>query len=214
MIFVLSLIAIIYASLTTLRQIDLKKIIAYSSVSHMGFVTIGIFSFNTQGIEGSIILMLSHGLVSSALFLCIGILYERYNTRIIKYLSGLVQVMPLFLLFFLFFSFSNIGFPGTSSFIGEILVLLGSIKINFILTFFMTFGVIFSAGYSIWLLNRISFGILCLDYYVVFQDVSRREFWVLAPFVILILWMGLYPSIFSLEIYFSVLNLLEHLKIN
>lgn len=211
-VFILSLIAIVYASLTTLRQVDLKKIIAYSSVSHMGFVTIGIFSFNTQGIEGSIILMLSHGLVSSALFLCIGILYDRYNTRIIKYLSGLVQVMPIFITLFLFFSFANIGFPGTSSFIGEILVLLGAAKINLILTFFMTSGVVLSAGYSIWLLNRISFGTLRTDYYWVFQDLSRRELWLLFPFLILILWMGLYPVVFLKEIHLTVLNLLEHLN--
>ena len=211
-IFTLSLIAIIYASLTTLRQIDLKKIIAYSSVSHMGFVTIGIFSFNTHGIEGSIILMLSHGLVSSALFLCIGVLYDRYKTRIIKYLSGLVQVMPIFISFFLFFSFANIGFPGTSSFIGEILVLLGCVKLNLILVFLMTFGVILSAGYSIWLLNRISFGSLKLEYFSIYQDLSRREFWILSSLVILIFWMGIYPFSFMTEIHFSVLNLLEHIN--
>nr|YP_009515519.1 NADH dehydrogenase subunit 4 [Montagnia macrospora]AVK39475.1 NADH dehydrogenase subunit 4 [Montagnia macrospora] len=214
LIFVLSLIAVVYASLTTLRQVDLKKIIAYSSVSHMGFVTIGIFSFNTQGIEGSILLMLSHGLVSSALFLCIGILYDRYTTRILKYLGGLTQVMPLFISFFFFFSFSNIGFPGTSSFIGEILVLLGAVKINFFLTLLMASGVILSAGYSIWLLNRISFGSLRVGYYLVFQDISRREFWLLFPFLILILWMGVHPTSFTNEIHFSVLNLLEHLKFN
>lgn len=186
-IFMLSLIAIIYASLTTLRQIDLKKIIAYSSVSHMGFVTIGIFSFNTQGVEGSIILMLSHGLVSSALFLCIGVLYDRYKTRIIKYFGGLVYGMPIFVSLFLFFSFSNIAFPGTSSFIGEILVLFGSVKISLILTFFMTFGVILSAGYSIWLLNRISFGPLKLTYFKNYQDLSRREFFILLPLIFIIM---------------------------
>lgn len=212
LVFTLSLIAIIYASLTTLRQIDLKKIIAYSSVSHMGFVTIGIFSFTNQGLEGSIILMLSHGLVSSALFLCVGILYDRHKTRIIKYFGGLVQVMPIFTIFLLFFSFANIGFPGTSSFIGEILVLLGCIKVNILLTFFMTLGVIFSACYSIWLLNRISFGILKLEYFTIFQDISRREFWLLIPLTITIFWMGLYPVSFISEIHFSVLNLLEHFK--
>jgi len=149
LIFTLSLIAAIYASLTTLRQIDLKKIIAYSSVSHMGFVTIGIFSFNIQGLEGSILLMLSHGLVSSSLFLCVGMLYDRYKTRIIKYYSGLSQVMPIFSLFFLFFSFSNIGFPGTSSFIGELLVLLGIFQISSSLTFFIAISMILAAAYSI-----------------------------------------------------------------
>jgi NADH-quinone oxidoreductase subunit M len=149
LIFVLSLIATIYASLTTLRQIDLKKIIAYSSVSHMGFVTIGIFTLNVQGIEGSIILMLSHGLVASALFLCVGVLYDRHHTRIIKYYSGLVQTMPFFTAFFLFFTFANIGFPGTSSFVGEILVLLGAFQTSTTLTFISAISMILGAAYSI-----------------------------------------------------------------
>ena len=209
LIFTLSLIAIVYASLTTLRQVDLKKIIAYSSVSHMGFVTIGIFSLNIQGIEGSILLMLSHGLVSSALFLCIGILYDRYKTRIIKYYSGLIQVMPLFGIFFLFFSFANLGFPGTSSFIGEILVLIGAFQANKTLTFIAAIGMILGAAYSIWLFNRISFGSLKLVYFGSFQDISRREFWILLPLALLILWMGIYPNSFLNQIHFSSLNLLD-----
>lgn len=213
LIFTLSLIAIIYASLTTLRQIDLKKIIAYSSVSHMGFVTIGLFSMNIQGIEGSILLMLSHGLISSALFLCIGILYDRYKTRIIKYYSGLIQVMPLFGIFFIFLSFANIGFPGTSNFIGEILILLGIIQINTVLTFLSSIGMILGASYSIWLFNRIHFGSLNLKYFSIFQDISRREFWILFPLVILIIWMGIYPNSFLNEIHFSSMNLLEFFNI-
>ncbi len=213
MIFLLSLVASIYASLTTLRQIDLKKIIAYSSVSHMGFVTIGIFTLNLQGIEGSIMLMLSHGLVSSALFLCIGILYDRHKTRIVKYYSGLVQVMPIFVIFFMFFTFANIGFPGTSSFIGEILVLLGSFQINTTLTFFSAISMILGAAYSIWLLNRISFGVLKTQYFNKFQDISRREFWILFPLVVLILWVGIYPNILLEEIHLSVYNLVELLNI-
>ena len=209
LIFTLSLIAVIYASLTTLRQIDLKKIIAYSSVSHMGFVTIGIFSLNIQGLEGSILLMLSHGLVSSALFLCVGILYDRYKTRIIKYYSGLIQVMPIFGIFFLFFTFANLGFPGTSSFIGEILVLFGTFQVNKTLTFFTSLGMILGAAYSIWLFNRINFGSLKTIYFNFFQDVSRREFWILIPLVILTLWMGIYPNSFLNEIHFSSLNLLD-----
>ena len=212
LVFTLSTIAVIYASLTTLRQVDLKKIIAYSSVSHMGFVTLGIFSLNIQGLEGSIILMLSHGLVSSALFLCIGILYDRYQTRIIKYYSGMVQVMPIFFSLFLFFSFSNIGFPGTSSFIGELLVLIGLFQFSANLTFFVTFGVVLSAAYSIWLLNRIGFGNLKINYFKYFQDISRREFWTIFPLVLLIFWMGLYPQSFLIEIHFSILSLIEHLK--
>ncbi len=210
LVYMLSLIAAIYASLTTLRQIDLKKIIAYSSVAHMGFVTIGIFTLNTQGVEGSIILMLSHGLVSSALFLCVGILYDRHKTRILKYYGGLVQVMPLFVICFFFFSFCNIGFPGTSSFIGELLVLIGAFQSNIFLTFTVSFSIILSACYSIWLLNRLSFGLLKINYFNKFQDISRREFWILAPLILLVLWMGVLPNSFLNEIHFSVGNLLEH----
>lgn len=179
LIFLLSLIAIIYGALTTLRQIDLKKIVAYSSISHMGFVTLGIFSLNLNGIEGSIILMLSHGLISSAMFFCIGIMYDRYATRILKYYSGLVQVMPLFVIFFMFFSFSNISFPGTSSFIGELLILASMTKISINLLFISLLGVVLSASYAIWLLNRISFGTLKTYYSSNFQDISRREFTIL-----------------------------------
>jgi proton-translocating NADH-quinone oxidoreductase chain M len=210
-IFILSLVATVYASLTTLRQVDLKKIIAYSSVAHMGFVTIGIFTLNIQGIEGAIILMLSHGLVSSALFLCIGVLYDRYHTRIIKYYSGLVQVMPIFTIFFLFFSFANIGFPGTSSFVGEVLVLIGSFQISTILTFFSASSMILGAAYSIWLLNRISFGVLRTHYFHYFQDVSRRELWVLILLSIVVVWVGIYPNIFLNEMHVSVFGLLEQL---
>nr|APC24908.1 NADH dehydrogenase subunit 4 [Gracilariopsis andersonii] len=211
LVFTLSIIAILYASLTTLRQVDLKKIIAYSSVSHMGFVTIGIFSLNLHGIEGSILLMLSHGLVSSALFLCVGILYDRHKTRILKYYSGLMQVMPIFGVFFLFFTFANLGFPGTSSFIGELLVLIGAFQLNRILTFFASIGMVMGAAYSIWLFNRISFGTLKIQYFGLFQDVSRREFWILLPLTFIILWMGVYPISFLSEMHFTVLSLIEQL---
>nr|YP_010620274.1 NADH dehydrogenase subunit 4 [Amplisiphonia pacifica]WAX04310.1 NADH dehydrogenase subunit 4 [Amplisiphonia pacifica] len=208
-IFLLSLIAIIYGSLTTLRQIDLKKIIAYSSIAHMGFVTLGIFSLNITGVEGSIILMLSHGLISSAMFFCVGVLYDRYNTRILKYFNGLVQVMPLFIIFFMFFSFSNISFPGTSSFIGEFLILIGLSKISFILVSIALLGIILSASYAIWLLNRISFGLLNTYYFTKFQDISRREFCIMFILSFMILWLGIYPNSFLYEINFSILNLFK-----
>ena len=210
LIYTLSLLAAIYASLTTLRQVDLKKIIAYSSISHMGFVTIGLFTLNIQGLQGSIILMISHGLVSSALFLCIGILYDRHKTRIIKYYSGLVQVMPIFTVFLLFFTFSNIGFPGTSSFIGEILVLLGSFQSNTFITVCISISMVLGASYSIWLFNRISFGLLKTHYFKLFQDVSRREFWILLSLTFGVLLIGVVPTIFLNEMYFSVTNLIEH----
>nr|YP_010619998.1 NADH dehydrogenase subunit 4 [Tayloriella tenebrosa]WAX04011.1 NADH dehydrogenase subunit 4 [Tayloriella tenebrosa] len=209
LVFLLSLIAIIYGSLTTLRQIDLKKIIAYSSIAHMGFVTLGIFSLNINGLEGSIILMLSHGLISSAMFFCIGILYDRYNSRILKYFGGLAQVMPLFVIFFMFFSFSNISFPGTSSFIGEFLILIGISKISFILVSFALIGVILSASYAIWLLNRVSFGLLNIYYYNQFQDISRREFFIMFILSFVILWLGIFPNSFLYEINFSILNLFK-----
>nr|YP_010620021.1 NADH dehydrogenase subunit 4 [Symphyocladiella dendroidea]WAX04034.1 NADH dehydrogenase subunit 4 [Symphyocladiella dendroidea] len=209
LIFLLSLIAIIYGSLTTLRQIDLKKIIAYSSIAHMGFVTLGIFSLNINGIEGSIILMLSHGLISSAMFFCVGILYDRYNTRILKYFSGLGQVMPLYIIFFSFFSFSNISFPGTSSFIGEFLILIGLSKVSFILVGISLFGVILSASYAIWLLNRVSFNLLTTYYFIQFQDISRREFFIMLILSFVILWLGIYPSSFLYEINFSTLSLFK-----
>lgn len=209
LIYLLSLVAVVYASLTTLRQVDLKKIIAYSSVSHMGFVTIGIFSFNIQGLEGSIFLMLSHGLISSALFLCIGILYDRYKTRIIKYYSGIIQVMPIFCTFFLFFTFANISFPGTSSFLGEVLILLGAFQTETILAFISCLGMILSACYSIWLFNRISFGILAVKYIQIYQDISRREFFILLPLALLVLWLGIFPSNFLDIIHCSAISLLD-----
>nr|BED43651.1 NADH dehydrogenase subunit 4 [Pyropia sp. Myanmar_A]BED43675.1 NADH dehydrogenase subunit 4 [Pyropia sp. Myanmar_B]BED43699.1 NADH dehydrogenase subunit 4 [Pyropia sp. Myanmar_C] len=210
LIYLLSIIAAIYASLTTIRQVDLKKIIAYSSVSHMGFVTLGLFSFNSQGIEGSIILMLSHGLVSSALFLCVGILYDRHKTRLIKYYGGLVQIMPIFSILLLFFTFSNIGFPGTSSFVGEFLVLIGLFQFSPVSTFLSAFSMILGAGYSIWLFNRICFGNLKLQYITSFQDISRREFCILFPLSIFVLWMGIYPEIFLTEIHCSSYNLIAY----
>lgn len=213
LVFLLSLIAIIYGALTTIRQIDLKKIVAYSSISHMGFVTLGIFSLNLNGIEGSIILMLSHGLISSAMFFCIGILYDRYATRILKYYSGLTQIMPMFVIFFMFFSFSNISFPGTSSFIGELLILISIFKINFSLLIGALIGVVLSAGYAIWLLNRVSFGTLKIYYSVNFQDISRREFFILLLLSFSVLWLGIYPYCFLNEIAFSTMNLFKHLSI-
>lgn len=209
LILILSLVAIIYASLTTLRQVDLKKIIAYSSISHMGFVTVGIFSLNIQGIEGSILLMLSHGLVSSALFLCIGVLYDRYKSRVLKYYSGLIQVMPIFGTIFLFFTLANMSFPGTSSFVGELLVLLGIFQINRTLTFFSCIGMILSVSYSVWLFNRIIFGSLKIKYIWLYQDISRREFFILLPLILLTLWIGIYPLSFLNEIHCSSMNLID-----
>lgn len=151
MIYVISVTAIIYVSLTTLRQIDLKKTIAYSSIAHMAFVTLGIFTYNLQAIEGSILLMLSHGIVSSALFMCIGVLYDRHKVRVIKYYSGLIQVMPLFTTIFLIFSLANLSLPTTGGFIGEFLVLVGLFQSNRIIAILAGTGMVLGAAYSIWL---------------------------------------------------------------
>ena len=209
LIYVMSVVAVIYTSLTTLRQIDLKKIIAYSSVAHMAFVTIGIFTLNIYGVEGSMIIMLSHGFVSSALFLCIGVLYDRHHTRLIKYYSGLAQVMPVYSFFFVCFSMANLGFPGSSSFAGEFLTLIGSFQSNTVVTFLASTGMVTGAGYSLWLCNRVLFGSLSSQYIIQFKDIDRREFAVLAPLLICTFWMGLYPELFLEPMHLSISNLLQ-----
>jgi proton-translocating NADH-quinone oxidoreductase chain M len=210
LIYTMSVIAIIYTSLTTLRQIDLKKIIAYSSVAHMNFVTLGLFSLNTQGIEGSILLMISHGLVSPALFLCVGVLYDRHKTRLVRYYSGCGRTMPLFALLFVFFTMANISLPGTSSFIGEFLVFIGAYQSNTFITFLAATGMVLGAGYGLWLCNRLLYGVVKPHFISNFSDVSRREFFMLLPFVLGILWMGIYPEPFLETIHCSVSNLLHH----
>ena len=184
LIFIISILGIIYASLTTIQQIDLKKIIAYSSVGHMGVVSIGIFSFVSQSLLGSVLLMISHGIVSGALFLCVGILYERYNTRLIKYYSGLITTKPMFSTFFGLFSMANIGLPGTNSFIGEFLIILGCFLINSWAALFCSFGMVLGGGYSLWLLNRLLFGNIKNYAITEFNDLTRLEFYYLLPFAI------------------------------
>lgn len=208
LIYTMSVIAIIYTSLTTLRQIDLKKIIAYSSVAHMNFVTLGLFSLNTQGIEGSILLMISHGLVSPALFLCVGVLYDRHKTRLLRYYSGCGRTMPIFALLFVFFTMANISLPGTSSFIGEFLVFIGAYQSNTFITFLASTGMVLGAAYGLWLCNRLLYGVVKPHFISNFSDVSRREFFMLLPFVIGILWIGVYPEPFLETIHCSVSNLL------
>ena len=158
LIFALSVIAIIYTSLVALMQDDMKKLIAYSSVAHMGFVTMGIFTFNKQGIEGSMIQMLSHGLISAALFLCVGVLYDRTNSRLIKSYGGLVHVLPKYSFVFMIFALGTLGLPGTSGFVGEFLVLVGTFKVNYLVAIIGSLGVILSAAYMLWLYRRVIFG--------------------------------------------------------
>jgi proton-translocating NADH-quinone oxidoreductase chain M len=209
LVYTMSVLAVIYASLTTLRQVDMKRIVAYSSVAHMGFVTIGMFTLNIQGIEGSMLLMLSHGIVSSALFLCVGVIYDRHKTRIIKYYSGLTVKMPAFSIVFLFFILANMGFPGTSSFVSEFLVLMGAFKSNVFITVLAATGVIWGAGYSIWLYNRVAFGNIRLSHIDKFHDLERREFMIFLPLVILVLLMGIYPEIFLNVMHSSIVHLID-----
>ena len=211
-IYTLSVIAIIYTSLTTIRQIDLKKIIAYSSVAHMNFVTIGMFSLNIQGIEGSILLMLSHGPVSSALFLCVGAPYDRHKTRIVKYYGGLVSTMPISSTIFLFSTPANMSLPGTSSFIGEFPILVGAFQRNSLVATLAALGMILGAAYSPWLYNRVVFGNFKPNFLLKFSDLNRREVLIFLPFIVGVIRMGVYPEVFLECMHTSVSNLVQHGK--
>ncbi len=211
LIYTLSIVAIIYTSLTTLRQVDLKKIIAYSSVAHMNFVTIGLFSLNVQGIQGSILLMLSHGLVSPALFLCVGVLYDRHKTRLLRYYAGCARTMPLFAITFVFFTMANISLPGTSSFVGEFLVLLGAFQNNSFVAFMATTGTVLGAAYALWLCNRVIFGLAKPYYLMNFSDLTRKEFFMFLPFIITVLWIGIFPHVFLDTIYCSTVNCIQQI---
>jgi NADH-quinone oxidoreductase subunit M len=193
-VFTLSVVAIVYTSLVALMQEDMKKLIAYSSVAHMGFVTMGIFAMNAQGVQGGIFQMLSHGIVSGALFLCVGVVYDRLHTREIAAYGGLVNRMPVYALIFLVFTMANVGLPGTSGFVGEFLSLIGTFRVNTWVTFFATTGVILSAGYALWLYRRIVFGALEKDSLKAMLDVSPREIAILAPLVVLAIFFGFYPA--------------------
>jgi proton-translocating NADH-quinone oxidoreductase chain M len=209
LVYTIAVISIIYTSFTAIRQTDFKRIIAYTSIAHMNLVILGIFSFNNIGIEGAILQSLSHGFVASALFLIIGVVYDRYRTRIVQYYGGLASVMPIYVFIFLFFTMANISFPGTSSFVGEFLILVGSFKVNTSVTFLGATGVIIGGAYSLWLLNRIAFGNLKIQYTNKFLDVSPRELTVFFPLILGTLIVGLYPSIFLDSIHMSVNTLVE-----
>jgi NADH-quinone oxidoreductase subunit M len=195
LVFTLALLGITYSSLTALRQLDMKRIIAYASIAHMNFAVLGIFSGTAEAISGSVFLMFAHGLVSSALFFLVGILYRNYGSRLIYYYGGLAQVMPLFTIFFLFFSFANAGLPGTSNFIGEILIFLGLGEISFFVVLFSCFGFILSIIYSIWLFNRICFGNLRTQYIGFFNDINIIDFIILFILALLTLILGIYPNL-------------------
>ncbi|MEE9313282.1 MAG: NADH-quinone oxidoreductase subunit M [Rhizobiaceae bacterium] len=193
-VFTLSVIAIIYTSLVALMQEDIKKLIAYSSVAHMGFVTMGIFAANTQGIQGALFQMLAHGLVASALFLCVGVIYDRMHTREIAAYGGLVNNMPKYAVVLLIFTMANVGLPGTAGFVGEFLTLVGAFRANTWVAFFATTGVILSASYALWLYRRVVFGTLDKEALKSMFDLDAREKLILYPLVVLVIFFGVYPS--------------------
>ena len=193
-VFVLSIIAIIYTSLVALMQEDIKKLIAYSSVAHMGYVTMGIFTANAHGIQGGIFQMLAHGLVSGALFLCVGVVYDRMHTREIAAYGGLVNNMPKYAVAFLIFTMANVGLPGTAGFVGEFLTLLGAFQANTWVAFFATTGVILSAAYALWLYRRVVFGTLDKEALKSMLDLSTREKWILYPLIVLVIYFGVNPG--------------------
>ncbi|MDX8459638.1 NADH-quinone oxidoreductase subunit M [Mesorhizobium humile] len=194
LVFTLSVVAIIYTSLVALMQEDMKKLIAYSSVAHMGFVTMGIFAMNQEGVQGAIYQMLSHGLVSGALFLCVGVIYDRMHTREIDAYGGLVNNMPKYAAVFMIFTMANVGLPGTSGFIGEFLTMLGVFKVNTWVAFFAATGVILSAAYALWLYRRVIFGALTKDSLKNLLDLSPREKAIIYPLVVLVIFFGVYPA--------------------
>ena len=193
-VFTLSVVAIVYTSLVAMMQEDMKKLIAYSSVAHMGFVTMGIFTLNRQGIDGALFQMISHGIVSGALFLCVGVVYDRMHTREIKAYGGLVNRMPLYALTFMVFTMANVGLPGTSGFVGEFLTLMGAFQNNTWVAFFATTGVILSAGYALWLYRRVVFGKLEKPSLKHITDMTPREAVALVPLILLTIFFGVYPS--------------------
>jgi NADH-quinone oxidoreductase subunit M len=194
LVWTLSVIAIVYTSLVALMQEDIKKLIAYSSVAHMGYVTMGIFAANAQGIQGGIFQMLSHGLVSGALFLCVGVIYDRMHTREIAAYGGLVNRMPHFAVAFLIFTMANVGLPGTSGFVGEFLTLLGAFRANTWVAIIATTGVILSAAYGLWLYRRVVFGALEKESLKDILDLDRREKLIIYPLVVLVIFFGVYPT--------------------
>ena len=205
------MVAVVYTSLVALVQHDMKKLIAYSSVAHMAFVTIGLFSMNRQGIEGGIIVMLSHGLVSGALFLCVGVIYDRMHTREISRYGGLATNMPRYATLFLLFTMASVGLPGTSGFVGEFLSLTGSYRAASGVAFACTLGIILSAAYSLYLYRRIAYGPLVHADVAAMPDLSIRELWLLAPIAAVVLWMGVYPESFMAPMRRDVGRLVERL---
>ena len=214
LIYVLSLIAIVFTSLIALMQEDMKKLIAYSSVAHMGFVTLGIFTLKQQGIEGSIIQMISHGLVSAALFLCVGVVYDRIHSRLINTYGGIVSIIPKYSILFMLFTLAALGLPGTRGFIGEFLILMGAFKDNFLVAVIASLGVIFGAAYMLWLYKRVVFGEIVNKNLLKMPDLNKSEFTILIILALPTLFFGFYPEPLINTIEVSVKDLIEMYKIN
>ena len=210
LVYGLSIVAVIYTSLVALAQEDMKKLIAYSSVAHMAFVTVGIFAGNEQAVAGSIIQMLSHGIVSAALFLCVGVVYDRIHSREIETYGGLVHRMPFYAFVFLLFTLASVGLPGTSGFVGEILVLVGAFKANTWVAALIAIGMVLGAAYMLYLYRRVIFGELTKEHLMKITDLNKREILVFAPLVVIVIWMGVYPAPFLEAIDASVANLVQN----
>ena len=206
----LSLIAVVYIGLVALVQADMKKLIAYSSISHMGFVTLGIFIFNAIGMEGAIIQMISHGFISGALFLCVGVLYDRMHSRMIADYGGVVNTMPVFAALFMLFAMANSGLPGTSGFVGEFMVILGAVKVNFWYAAAAATTLVFGAAYTLWMYKRVIFGAVTNHHVAALSDLSAREFLVLGLLALAVLVMGVWPNPFAEVLHTSVNDLLNH----
>jgi NADH-quinone oxidoreductase subunit M len=208
----LSLIAVIYIGLVAIVQEDMKKVVAYSSIAHMGFVTLGLFIFNTSGVEGAIVQMVSHGVVSAAMFLCIGVLYDRMHTRQIVDYGGVINTMPRFVTFFVLFSMANAGLPATSGFVGEFMVIMGAVEYNFWIGLLAATALILGASYSLWMVKRVAFGDIANDHVRDLQDLSSREFLMLSIMAIAVIYMGVHPKPFTDVMHTSVQALLQHIS--
>ena len=212
MMITMSLVAVIYIGLVALVQADMKKLVAYSSIAHMGFVTLGFFMFNETGMQGAVVQMISHGFVAGAMFLCIGVMYDRLHSRQIADYGGVINRMPKFAALFLLFSMANAGLPATSGFVGEFLVILGAVQFDFWIGFLAATALIWGAAYSLWMYKRVVFGAVANPHVEEMEDVNRREFWLLMLMAAFVLFMGLYPKFFTGLIQVSVENLLQHLS--
>ncbi len=214
LIVALSLIAVVYIGLVALVQQDMKKLVAYSSIAHMGFVTLGFFMFNELGMSGGIVQMVSHGFVSGAMFLCIGVLYDRVHSREIAAYGGVANTMPKFAAFAVLFAMANCGLPGTAGFVGEWMVILGTIKVNFWLAALASTTLVFGAAYTLWMVKRVYFGAVANKHVAHLSDIGAREFFMLGLLAVAVLWMGLYPKPFTDVMHVSVTELLKHVAMS